>query len=83
MPDATPDWRLHDFRRTASTGMAKIGVAPHVIDAVTNHKSGVVSGVGATYNRYTYFNEKRAALEAWAKHVDKINGKPTILPEVQ
>lgn len=44
LPDGTPDWRFHDFRHTASTGMAKLGVMPHVIDAVTNHKSGVVSG---------------------------------------
>ncbi len=72
LPESTPDWRFHDFRRTASTGMAKIGVAPHVIDAVTNHKSGVVSGVGATYNRYTYFNEKREALELWANELTKI-----------
>lgn len=76
MPENTQDWRFHDFRRTASTGMAKIGVTPHVIDAVTNHKSGVVSGVGATYNRYTYLNEKRDALEQWANHVDKLT-KPT------
>lgn len=72
LPDETPDWRFHDFRRTASTGMAKLGVMPHVIDAVTNHKSGVVSGVGATYNRYTYFNEKREALELWASQVVKL-----------
>ena len=68
----TQDWRFHDFRRTASTGMAKIGVMPHVIDAVTNHKSGVVSGVGATYNRYTYLNEKREALDQWASQLDAI-----------
>lgn len=72
LPDGTPDWRFHDFRRTASTGMAKLGVMPHVIDAVTNHKSGVVSGVGATYNRYTYFNEKRKALAQWAAYIDEI-----------
>ena len=72
LPESTPDWRFHDFRRTASTGMAKIGVMPHVIDAVTNHKSGVVSGVGATYNRYTYFNEKREALTLWAAHIDTV-----------
>ena len=72
LPENTSDWRFHDFRRTASTDMAKIGVAPHVIDAVTNHKSGVVSGVSATYNRYTYFNEKREALELWASELSKM-----------
>ena len=71
LPEDTEDWRFHDLRRTASTEMARIGVMPHVIDAVTNHKSGVVSGVGATYNRYNYFNEKREALEVWADHVSK------------
>ncbi|UWR16309.1 site-specific integrase [Sulfitobacter sp. M368] len=75
LPDGTADWRFHDFRRTASTGMAKLGVMPHVIDAVTNHKSGVVSGVGATYNRYTYFNEKREALGLWASEVTRIATK--------
>ncbi|QXT39432.1 tyrosine-type recombinase/integrase [Gymnodinialimonas ceratoperidinii] len=72
LPDDTADWRFHDFRRTASTGMAKLGVLPHVIDAVTNHKSGVVSGVGATYNRYTYLTEKRHALEQWAQVVGSL-----------
>lgn len=77
LPENTQNWRFHDFRRTASTGMAKIGVMPHVIDAVTNHKSGVVSGVGATYNRYTYLNEKRDALEQWATYVEEITALPT------
>lgn len=72
LPEGTRDWRFHDFRRTASTGMAKLGVLPHVIDAVTNHKSGVVSGVGATYNRYTYLNEKREALELWGSELARI-----------
>jgi len=66
LPKDTEGWRFHDLRRTASTEMARIGVMPHVIDAVTNHKYGVVSGVGATYNRYTYLNEKREALDRWA-----------------
>lgn len=61
-----PHWTFHDLRRTASTKMQRIGIAPHVIDAVTNHKSGVIQGVSATYARYDYADEKRAALDAWA-----------------
>jgi len=72
LPDETADWRFHDFRRTASTGMAKVGVLPHVIDAVTNHKSGIVSGVAATYNRYSYLEEKRDALARWGKIVSAL-----------
>lgn len=58
----TSDWRLHDLRRTAASGMAKAGVAPHVIEKVLNHVSGTISGVAAVYNRYGYDAEKRNAL---------------------
>lgn len=62
----TNEWWLHDLRRTAASGMARIGVPPHVIEKVLNHKSGIISGVAAVYNRYSYANEKREALEQWA-----------------
>ena len=42
---------------------------PHVIEAVLNHRSGTISGVAAVYNRYSYLDEKRAALEAWSRHI--------------
>jgi integrase len=60
------EWRLHDLRRTAASGMARIGVAPHVIEKVLNHVSGQISGVAAVYNRHGYQHEKREALEGWA-----------------
>jgi integrase len=66
------DWHLHDLRRTAATGMARLGVAPHVVERVLNHKTGIISGVAAIYNRHGYLDEKRAALEAWARKVDEI-----------
>jgi integrase len=56
------DWRFHDLRRTAASGMARIGVAPHVI------------GVAAVYNRHGYDAEKRDALDRWAEHVGRIRG---------
>jgi integrase len=64
-----PPWRLHDLRRTAATGMAEIGVAPHIVEAALNHISGAKAGVAGTYNRAAYAEEKRAALERWATHV--------------
>ena len=64
-----PQWTPHDLRRTAATRMADLAVAPHVIEAVLNHKSGTIKGVGATYNRYSYDSEKRIALGLWAEHV--------------
>jgi integrase len=62
-------WRLHDLRRTASTRMADAGVQPHIIEAVINHVSGHRAGVAGVYNRSTYENEKRAALEALSNYV--------------
>ena len=64
-----PPWRLHDLRRTAATGMAEIGIAPHIVEAALNHISGAKAGVAGTYNRAAYAEEKRAALERWASHV--------------
>lgn len=66
------DWRFHDLRRTAATNMAIMGVQPHIIEAVLNHKTGIVSGVAAVYNRYAYVDEKREALERWAAHVTEL-----------
>jgi hypothetical protein len=63
---------LHDLRRTAASGMASLGVQPHVIEACWNHKSGAIRGVAAIYNRFTYASEKRHALDAWAQHVESI-----------
>ena len=68
-------WHLHDLRRTCATGMAKLGVWPHVIEAVLNHISGHKAGVAGIYNRNTYEPEKRAALEQWASHVRAVVAK--------
>jgi integrase len=66
------DWRLHDLRRTAASGMARYQVAPHVVEKLLNHVSGVLGGVAGVYNRFGYDAEKRHALETWAAHVDSV-----------
>lgn len=65
-------WRFHDLRRTVATNLAMSGVSPHVIEAVLNHKTGIVSGVAAIYNRHTYLDEKRAALDLWSQHIREL-----------
>jgi integrase len=71
-------WRIHDVRRTVASGMARIGVDPHVIEKVLNHKSGIISGVAAVYNRYAYEKEKRSALNRWAEHVADVSADGSI-----
>lgn len=70
-------WIMHDMRRTAASRMGKLGILPHVIEAVLNHKSGVIKGVAAIYNRYDYDPEKEQALRAWGQYLELvINEKP-------
>ncbi|MEL7546819.1 MAG: tyrosine-type recombinase/integrase [Pseudomonadota bacterium] len=59
-------WRIHDLRRTAATGMARLGTPPHVVEAILNHSAGKISGVAAIYNRFDYAREKQAAMDDWA-----------------
>jgi integrase len=65
-------WRLHDLRRTLATGLQRLGVRFEVTEAVLNHVSGSRGGVAGIYQRHDWADEKRAALEAWAKHVDAV-----------
>ena len=76
MTPATP-FVLHDLRRSCASGMAGLGIAPHVIEAVLNHRSGTVSGIARVYNRFDYRGEKRAALQRWANHIEGlVSGVP-------
>ncbi|MEL6827491.1 MAG: integrase arm-type DNA-binding domain-containing protein [Pseudomonadota bacterium] len=70
--DELKSWRIHDLRRTAATGMARLGTAPHIVEAVLNHSTGTVSGVAAIYNRFDYADEKRSALERWARSLHEL-----------
>jgi integrase len=71
------DWDLHDIRRTVATGMANLGVLPHVVEAALNHVSGAKAGVAGIYNRSSYEREVRAALAAWEDQVRAlITGEP-------
>ena len=62
-------WRLHDLRRTAATGMQRLGIGLQVVEAVLGHISGSRAGIVGVYQRHSYAAEKAAALEAWAEHV--------------
>ena len=57
------EWRLHDLRRTCVSGMARLGVAPHIADKILNHQAGTISGVAAVYQRHDFLAERRAALD--------------------
>lgn len=70
--EALPHWRIHDLRRTMATGFQRLGVRFEVTEATLNHISGAKGGVAGIYQKHDWKEEKRSALEAWARHVAAI-----------
>jgi integrase len=68
----SPPFTLHDIRRSVATGMADLGVLPHVIEQVLNHQSGHRAGIVGVYNRSVYAAEVRNALLVWSSHLQSI-----------
>jgi integrase len=70
-------WVLHDLRRTFATRAAEdLKIAPHIIDKILNHSTGVVKGIARIYNRAEYLPERHAALTSWASFVQStVSGK--------
>ena len=64
-----PNWTLHDLRRTAKTLMVRAGVRPDISERVLGH---VIAGVEGTYDRHSYVDEKRDALEKLAAMIERI-----------
>ncbi len=65
-------WRLHDLRRTVATNMQQLGVRFEVTEALLNHVSITHAGVASVYHRHDWFDEKRAALDAWSAKLAEI-----------
>jgi integrase len=74
---AIPAWVLHDLRRSVASGLAALGIGVHVVEKVLNHQSGTFRSIVSVYQKHDYASEKRAALQAWGRHVERLaSGKP-------
>jgi integrase len=71
-PCGVAGWRIHDLRRTVVSGMARLGIPPHVADKILNHQAGTISGVAAVYQRHDFLAERKEALDRWGRHVGEI-----------
>ncbi|PMG72861.1 integrase [Shewanella sp. 10N.286.51.B7] len=60
-------WSLHDLRRTFTTKLNDLGVAPYVVEQMLGHSLG---GVMAVYNRSQYLPEKLVALDMWCEWLE-------------
>lgn len=65
-------WRVHDIRRTVATGFQRLGIRFEVTEAVLNHISGSKGGVAGIYQRHDWASEKRDALNAWCRHIERL-----------
>ena len=68
LPASVRPFRIHDLRRSTATGLANIGVEPHVVEMVLAHV-GHRSGVAGVYNHSRYGEQARVALARWDDHL--------------
>lgn len=69
---ATP----HDLRRTTATHMARLGFTDTIVGKVLNHGTELRRTITArVYVQHDFFNEKKAALEAWGSELERIIGR--------
>jgi len=72
-------WTLHDLRRTVRSGLSGLRVdgshriGSDIAERVLGH---VVGGGRGIYDRYEYLDEKREALDLWAKRLRDIVEPP-------
>ena len=59
----------HDLRRTAASHMTGMGVPRLTVSKILNHSE---SGIAAVYDRHSYDQEKRQALDLWGDKLSKI-----------
>ena len=63
------NWKFHDLRRTVATNLTKLGIDRLILQKIINHSE---RGVTQIYDRYSYMDEKRKALQKWADRLDDI-----------
>ena len=67
------DFRFHDLRRTVGTNITRFKFSRVVAGKVLNHRQ--LSGdsqITAIYDRYSYMDEKKDALQCWADHIKSL-----------
>jgi integrase len=68
-----PGWVNHDLRRTVRSRLSELRVSADVAEAILAH---VKPGIRGVYDRYEHFDEKRQALELWARRLRDIVTPP-------
>jgi integrase len=80
--DQVEPWTLHDLRRTCATRLCDIGIEPHHVEALLNHR-GHKAGVAGVYNKSKYQRAVQHAVETWDNYLlALIEGRdePNVIP---
>jgi integrase len=64
------NWRFHDLRRSTRTGLARLGVEPHIAERCVNHITA--TKLQRIYDRYDYASEIIAAMGRWQSEVARL-----------
>jgi len=60
----------HDLRRTFSTKLSELNTEPYVVEMMLGHKLG---GVFETYNKHSFIEQKRTALNKWMDRLELLS----------
>ena len=63
------DWTPHDLRRSAVTGLARLGCDKDIRDRISNHVNCTVDG---NYNMHQYDGEAKDWLQRWGAKIDEL-----------
>lgn len=66
------NFTIHDFRRTARSYLASLGIDPVVAEGCLNHR---IRGVEGIYNRHHYFDERKIAMQKLSDFFAKFEEK--------
>lgn len=67
-----PQWQPHDLRRTAATGMGRVGASEIEVERILGHLPPVLV---RTYNKFKYDNIKLQWLTAWGEYIQQLVDK--------
>ena len=67
----------HDLRSTMKSHMRALGVPRDISEMCLNHK---LSGVEGIYDRHTYFDERKEALQKWAQFLVACEAGSNVVP---
>jgi integrase len=69
MKESIAPWRFHDLRRTMRTGLGALPIPSNVCELCIAHAQ---PGLHQVYDRHSYREEKRRALQLWAARLKEI-----------